>query len=268
MKTLLALTLLAAACSGSPKPAPTTGGDGAMTNAPPTGGGGAMKNDPPMGNDAPPSPIPTDAASRKHAFVRTADTLPWMNNTARLATDLRLQRVAQGNSFDITDGPVVVVAGKVANAQNQELAYWNKKPHRIQCAKGADCILLVHANAAAAAPGELLVQDLKWTPLDPSRPDPLVVPLWGDGTKEPNGFLMKMKAGGGPFWHIHHQDYSGVVLAGNVVSYESGHEAEEMPPGSYWWQPNGNKHTTDCKGPSDCVIYLDFTGAFDVKAVP
>jgi hypothetical protein len=52
------------------------------------------------------------------------------------------------------------------------------------------------------------------------------------------------------------------------VSYESGSQPKEMPPGSYWWQPNGNKHTTDCKGTTECIVYLDFTGAFDVKAVP
>lgn len=254
MQKLLALSLFVAlaACGGSPKPAPVT----------PT-----VESDRPIGNDAPPSPIPTDAASRKHAFVRKTDELPWLNGKAELATDLSLRRVQEGGAFDITEGPAIVIAGRVMNAQNQEVAFWNQKPHRIQCAKGADCVLLVHANAQAESK-ELLARDMQWLPLDPSRADPLVVPLWGDGTKQPSGFLMKMKAGGGPFWHIHRYDYSGVVLVGNVVSYESGHTPEEIPPGSYWWQPGGNKHTTDCKGPTDCVIYLDFTGPFDVEAVP
>jgi quercetin dioxygenase-like cupin family protein len=133
--------------------------------------------------------------------------------------------------------------------------------------KGAECTIFVD-NAAKADSFEVVANGVSWNKLDPSREDPLVAPLWGDGKTSPNGFLMKMKPGGAPFWHIHRRDYHGVVLSGTVVSYESGTQPTEMPPGSYWWQPNGNKHTTDCKGPTECVVYLDFTGAFDVKAVP
>ena len=252
MTKLLAFTLLAA-CGGSPKPAPQPP---APTDTSTSGAGSGTTNAP-----------PPDAADRKHAFARLPTELSWNGNTASVGDDVRFQKVQAGLSFDITDGPVVIVAGKVATSQNQEVAYWSAKPHRIQCAKGADCVLFVHANAPAESK-ELLAPDIQWAQLDPSRPDPLVSPLWGDGTKGANGFLMKMKAGGGPFWHIHRRDYHGVVLVGNVVSYESGTQPREMPPGSYWWQPGGNKHTTDCRGPSDCVIYLDFTGAFDVKPVP
>jgi quercetin dioxygenase-like cupin family protein len=252
---VFALAVAVAACGGaakpaSPNPVPVPLGSNVEQPA------GGTSNEP-----------PPDAADRKHAFVKLPTALTWTGNVASVAPDIRFQKVQNGASFDITDGPAIVVQGKVTTSQNQEVAFWSKKPHRIQCAKGTDCILFVHATAGAEGK-ELLAKDIQWTQLDPSRPDPLIAPLWGDSAKEPNGFLMKMKAGGGPFWHIHRHDYHGVVLVGNVVSYESGHTPEEMPPGSYWWQPNGNKHTTDCKGPSDCVIYLDFTGAFDVKPVP
>jgi quercetin dioxygenase-like cupin family protein len=251
----LALALGVAACGGAPKPA-------APSPMPDPLGSNVEQPPGPASNEPPP-----DAADRKHAFVKLPTELSWTGNSASVGENLRFQKIQNGAAFDVTDGPVVVVQGKVTTSANQEIAYWSQKPHRIQCAKGTDCILFVHANAPAEAK-ELLAKDIQWAPLDPSRPDPLVSPLWGDGTKTANGFLMKMKAGGAPFWHIHRRDYHGVVLAGNVVSYESGTQPREMPPGSYWWQPNGNKHTTDCKGPSDCVIYLDFTGAFDVKPVP
>lgn len=249
---ILVIAVALAACGGAARPAPPS-----PVPVPLASDGAAQA----------PSVPPADAADRKHAFSRLPTELAWADNSAALGADARFQRIQQGSSFDIGDGLVIVVAGKVANVQNQEVVYWTKKPHRIQCVKGADCILFVHANAPAE-PRELLAQDIQWAPLDPSRADPVVAPLWGDGTKGPNGFLMKMKAAGAPFWHIHKHDYQGVVLVGNVVSYESGTQPRTLPPGSYWWQPGGNKHTTDCAGPSDCVIYLDFTGAFDVKPVP
>jgi quercetin dioxygenase-like cupin family protein len=250
-------TFAIAACASAPK--------SAAPSPVPVPLGSNVEQSPGTGTSNEPPP---DAANRKHAFVKLPTELTWTGNTASVGDDLRFQKVQNGAAFDITDGPVVVVQGKVTTSAGQEVAYWAAKPHRIQCVKGTDCILFVHANAPAVEAKELFAKDIQWAPLDPSRPDPVVSPLWGDGTKAANGFLMKMKAGGAPFWHIHRRDYHGVVLVGNVVSYESGTEAREMPPGSYWWQPNGNKHTTDCKGPSDCVIYLDFTGAFDVKPVP
>jgi hypothetical protein len=272
VKKRLALSLLAAvavfsAC-GSHKPPervhPEMGHD-APPRPPTQTHGGTLSDDPPMGNDAPPPP-PPDADSRKHAFARLANNMWWSGAKASMGEDVYFQRVVPGMSFDVTEGPAIVVQGKVTNEKNQELAYWNQKPHRIQCTKDGECIVFVHANAKADA-RELFAPDIKWAQLDPSRPDPLVSPLWGDGTAGPHGFLMKMKAGGGPFWHIHKYDYQGVVLVGNVVSYESGRlpDSAGMPPGSYWWQPGGNKHVDLCKaGGPDCVVYVYFEGPFDV----
>ena len=170
----------------------------------------------------------------------------------------------RGTAFDVTGGAAVVVAGTVKNERGEQLYAWANKPHKLECVKGADCLVFLDKSTHVDG---LETTKLEWAKLDPAREDPLVAPLWGDGKTGPNGFLMKMKPGGGPFWHIHRRDYHGVVLQGTVVSYESGSQPKDMPPGSYWWQPNGNKHTTDCKGPTECIVYLDFTGPFDVKAV-
>lgn len=208
---------------------------------------------------------PPDAADRKHAFVRLPTDIKWSGKTAAVGPDQTMIRVEAGAAFDVGVGAVVVVAGTVKNERGEQLYAWAKKSNKTECVKGADCLLLLDWSAQVEG---FERTKLEWSKLDPAREDPLVAPLWGDGTTGPNGFLMKMKPGGGPFWHIHRHDYYGVVLQGTVVSYESGTQPKEIPPGSYWWQPNGNKHTTDCKGATDCIVYLDFTGAFDVKPVP
>ena len=67
---------------------------------------------------------------------------------------------------------------------------------------------------------------------------------------------------------LHRNNYFGVVLSGTVVSYESGTQPRDMPPGSLWWQPNGNSTPPTAKAPTTASCYLDFAGPFDVKAVP
>jgi len=249
MKKLLLVTLVA--CGSKPAP-----------QAPPQ---------PPLGSDAvkPPesSTQAPDTADRKRASVTLPEELSWRSGTAPISPGMLFAKVQAGAAFDVTQGRAGVVQAAVIDEKGQQVGDWNQHAHRLMCSKDRDCIVFVHADVEAGSK-DLLASELGWAPLDPSRPDPLVVPLWGDATAGPNGFLMKMKAGGGPFWHVHKSDYQGVVLVGNVVSYESGTQPKVMPPGSTWWQPRGNKHTTDCQGPSDCVVYLDFAGAFDVKPVP
>ena len=247
MKKLLLLLL--AACGSSQKPvAPPPAAEAPLATR------GPDKTEP-----------PADAADRKHAFAILPTEQKWSGSAASVGPDQSLIRVAAGTPFDVTGGAAVVVAGAVKNERGEQLYAWANKAHKLECVKGADCLVFLDKSTHVDG---LEVTKLEWAKLDPAREDPLVAPLWGDGKTGPNGFLMKMKPGGGPFWHIHRRDYHGVVLQGTVVSYESGSQPKEMAPGSYWWQPNGNKHTTDCKGTTECIVYLDFTGPFDVKAVP
>lgn len=200
---------------------------------------------------------PLDAADRKHAFTRTPDQLRWDGDKAKVGPDQSFIKVRAGSAFDVTGGPAVVVAGTVKNASGQQLHAWANQPHKIECLKGTDCVIFLDTSAQ---PEPMERTTLEW--------EKDIATLWQDSKAGPVGFFMKLKPGAGPFWHIHRRDYHGVVIAGTVVSYESGKEPTEMGPGSYWWQPNGNKHTTDCKGPAECIVYMDFTGAYDVKAVP
>jgi len=190
-----------------------------------------------------------------------------------------------------SDYHAIEIAGNASNAQDGQKkaaplppqSYWFQPgglAHTTACDKKADCIAYVEVmgkfDYAPAKPVkgakpdpryvEKRLKDLKWQPLDPKNPKgPTFAPLWGDSQSEPNGFLLKLKAGSEPFWHTHKNDYHGVVLAGTINNIESGTEPpKDLPVGSYWMQPAGNKHTTNCKAGADCVVYLHFEGAFDV----
>jgi len=194
-----------------------------------------------------------------------------------------------------SDHHSVAVQGTSTNAQDgvkkpgplPPQSYWFQpggKAHTNACGKKDDCIVYVHSmgkfDVSPATPvkgakpdaayTEKRGKDLKWQAMDPKNPKgPQWASLWGDAQSEPNGFLLKLKAGNEAFWHIHKFDYHGIVLAGTLNNIESGSEAKDLPVGSYWMQPGGMKHTTNCKaGGPDCVVYLEFTGAFDVKPVP
>lgn len=156
--------------------------------------------------------------------------------------------------------------------------------HFNACPGKTPCIGFAHFNAgkfdfAPAKPAkgakpdaravEKPLKSIKWIPFDEKNPKGAAfAPLWGDMKAAENGMYFKIPAGSTPFWHIHKNDYHAVVLAGTVQNIESGKEAEakDMPVGSYWYQPGGNKHTTNCKAGAECIVYCYFTGAFD--AVP
>jgi quercetin dioxygenase-like cupin family protein len=166
-----------------------------------------------------------------------------------------------------------------------QATYWFQpggKAHLNACPGKTPCIGFAEFNTdkfdfvpATAAKGakpdptavEKTLKAAKWTPFDPNSPKGAAwSPLWGDSTKEPAGMYIKVPAGNQPFWHIHKADYHAVVLAGTVNNIESGSEAKDLPVGSYYMQPGGNKHTTNCKaGGPDCVIYVYVTGPFDTK---
>ena len=58
-----------------------------------------------------------------------------------------------------------------------------------------------------------------------------------------------------------------VVGARSVMTSQSGDFSVDLPAGSYYFQPGGNKHTTNCKGGGECMVYVHFMGAFDIKAM-
>ena len=152
--------------------------------------------------------------------------------------------------------------------------------HANTCPGKTPCIGFAHFNAgkfdfapAKAAKGakpdpkavEKPLKSVKWTPFDEKNPKGAAFsPVWGDMKAEANGMFIKIPQGSQPFYHIHKADYHGVVLQGTLDHHESGTEGRGLPVGSYYYQPGGNKHVDLCKAGGDCVVYVYFTGAFDV----
>jgi quercetin dioxygenase-like cupin family protein len=152
--------------------------------------------------------------------------------------------------------------------------YWSEPAgtaYTNECPGKTPCIAFVHSNSAkvGVAPAKAIEKTLTaatWTSFAGSPNGEAWSSAWGDSQTEPSGMYVKIPAGNASFWHIHKFDYHAVVLAGTVNNIESGSEAKDLPVGSYYMEPGGYKHTTNCKadGP-DCIIYVYVTGAFDMK---
>lgn len=121
------------------------------------------------------------------------------------------------------------------------------------------------SSAATEPPKKDLVNwaaaDLKWVPMDPSKPDasPLIVPLWGDMQKEANGFLIKLKGGSPGSHHTHSNDYHGVTITGAPSHLQDGQKkAETLPAPAYWFEPGKAPHTSQCLGKDECIALVHF----------
>ena len=125
-------------------------------------------------------------------------------------------------------------------------------------------------NAPKAAASRLVVMpasDMKWTDLDPSgAPGVKVADLWGSHAKGAHGALFKLPAGFAVPLHTHTYDMKVVIVSGTYIQAPEGKPEFRLGPGSYFLQPGGNyRHTTTCDKASDCVFFVESTGAFDLK---
>lgn len=89
--------------------------------------------------------------------------------------------------------------------------------------------------------------------------------VWGDAAKGAHGSFAKFASGAEVPPHMHTATGRSVVVSGTIISTPEGESAKELPPGSYFSYPGGMRHTTACKAGSECVIYSQWLGAFDVK---
>jgi len=66
--------------------------------------------------------------------------------------------------------------------------------------------------------------------------------------------------------HSHTNAYHGVVITGiviNPMATESEADPIELGPGSYWFVPAGESHTTACVSESPCTFYTHSSNFFD-----
>ena len=105
---------------------------------------------------------------------------------------------------------------------------------------------------------------LKWIEMPNSPPGVKTAVLWGDPSKGPHGALHKFPAGFEAPLHHHTADYRSVVISGTMIITPEGGAAMRLPAGSYSSFTGKRRHTTKCDAASECLIFLDARGPWDV----
>ena len=111
--------------------------------------------------------------------------------------------------------------------------------------------------------------DMKWTDLDPQRgPGVKISDISGDHTKGAFSAFIKFPAGFAAPLHTHSNAMKMVVISGTFVQQPEGKPEFRLGPGSYLFQPGGGyKHTTACDKASECLVFAEGIGKFDLKPV-
>ena len=127
-------------------------------------------------------------------------------------------------------------------------------------------------TAPKAGPGQpvfIPAGDLKWTDLDPNgAPGVKIADLWGNHAKGAFGAYIKLPAGFSVPLHTHTHVMKVAFLSGTYIQAPEGKAEVRLGPGSYMMQPGGNyRHTTSCDKASECLLFAEGNGAFDLKVV-
>ena len=121
------------------------------------------------------------------------------------------------------------------------------------------------AKAKAPAAGKAVLwaaEDLKWVDV-PDTPVKRAV-LWGDPAKGAHGALLKFPAGFEAPLHHHTADHHAVVISGTLIMTPEGEAGKRLGPGSSFSFTGKKKHTTKCDAASECVLFVDSAGPWDV----
>ena len=88
-------------------------------------------------------------------------------------------------------------------------------------------------------------------------------PAFGDLATGEHATFVKMPTGYVGAVHTHTYDYYGVVISGVATNASVGEKAIPLPPGSYWFQPGGKPHVTNCISSTECIFFISQKAMFD-----
>jgi quercetin dioxygenase-like cupin family protein len=124
---------------------------------------------------------------------------------------------------------------------------------------------------AEAAGGKSFVTkpaaDMKWMALPGAPPGPMLSVISGDPTKGAYTAIEKFPAGFSAPLHTHPANHKVVIISGTWIHGEPGKPDVRLGPGSYLFQPAGQKHSTACDAASECVFFIDSSGKFGLNIV-
>jgi quercetin dioxygenase-like cupin family protein len=109
--------------------------------------------------------------------------------------------------------------------------------------------------------------DMKWVALPDAPPGPMLSVISGDPTKGAYTAIEKFPGGFSAPMHTHPADHKAVIISGTWIHGEPGKPDVRLGPGSYLFQPAGQKHTTACDAASECVFFIESSGKFGLKLV-
>ena len=117
-------------------------------------------------------------------------------------------------------------------------------------------------------PIPIAAEDLKWADLDPAgAPGVKLATLWGDPASGRFGACFRLPAGFTAPLHTHTHRMNVVIVSGTYIQEPEAAPVFRLRPGSYLMQPGGTyRHATSCDTTSDCVIFVESDGAFDLVA--
>jgi anti-sigma factor ChrR (cupin superfamily) len=121
----------------------------------------------------------------------------------------------------------------------------------------------------AGTPTFMSAADLKWADLDPTgAPGVRIADVWGDHTRSGFGAFLKFPAGFAAPLHTHTNAIKIVVILGTYIQTPEAKTEMRMGPGSYVFQPGGSyKHLSACDKASECLLFIQSGGKFDLKPV-
>lgn len=136
-------------------------------------------------------------------------------------------------------------------------------------AQGSEAKAKIAPKAKAGSPIFMPAGDLKWADLDPTgAPGVKIADVWGDHTKSGYGAFLKFPAGFLVPLHTHTYAIKIVVISGTYMQTPEGKPEQRMGSGSYVFQPGGHyKHISACDKASECVLFIESNGKFDLKPV-
>ena len=122
-------------------------------------------------------------------------------------------------------------------------------------------------KAGGKAPVIWPAADQKWIDAPGAPAGVKMVTLWGDSAKGAYGAIEKFPAGFSAPLHTHAHDMRVVIISGTWLHTPEGKPEVRLGPGSYLLQPGNYKHSTGCDKASECLIFLESPGKFDIKMV-
>ena len=130
--------------------------------------------------------------------------------------------------------------------------------------------VLAQGSGGGSKPIFMPSGDLKWTDLDPKgAPGIKIADVWGNHTKGAYGAFLIFPPGFVSPLHVHTHAIKIVVVSGTYVQTPEGKAEERLGPGSYAFQPaRPYKHISACDKASECKLFIQSSGPFDLLPVP